>query len=308
MLTMFQRPSIGISLSSKALRMGVLSPSRGTPTLLASAAEPLTSGMITESYAARNIADRDGLAAVLTKVLGRASNASRRVGLALPDSIARVQIFDFDELPAGTADRDRLVRWRLEKGAAFDMTSTTVRYQVIGRTEKGSTVLACVMKSDILAEYESLVVDRGLEPWSVGLASFQALNFYSPVMADPSGSGFTFVWIADGAYVTIVMDRGGPRFYRSREIKGGPGADAAGRLTGELEDSIHFYTHLDRQQQADISRLYLAGDGEMTAAVAEGMQSGTTMDVRILQPQAVIPSAGNDLASVAPAFGAGGAV
>ena len=288
--------------------MCALSRNGSSSAVLASATVPLGAGTVNESFGQLNIADPGELTVLLrARFPELPSLKSRRIGLSLADGIFRVQNLDFDELPAGKADRERLLRWRIEKAAAFDATDTVIRYQISPRAEKGLTVLVCVAKKDIVAQYEALVSGLGLEVWHIGLSSFGALNFYAPTFAARNIGNYAFAWITEGSYSTIIMERGDPRFYRFREIKGGTGENSAGRIMRELEDSLHFYTHRDRQQPAEIVHLALAGDSAAVVALAEELKEGTTLDVEVLLPSAVLPQAGDEASAMAPAFGAGGA-
>jgi len=308
MLRFFTRPGVGMEITSRAVRMGVLSGNGSRASVLASATMPLVPGAVSEHFGLQNIPDPEGLTTVLrTGLPDPAVLKNRRIGLSLADGIFRVQNLDFDELPAGHADRERLLRWRIEKAAAFDAKDTVIRYQVSPRTGKGFSVLVCVAKKDIVAQYEALVSGLGLEVWHIGLSSFGALNFYAPAFAARNIGNYAFAWITEGSYSTIIMERGDPRFYRFREIKGGTGENSAGRIMRELEDSLHFYTHRDRQQPAEIVHLALAGDSAAVVALAEELKEGTTLDVEVLLPSAVLPQAGDEASAMAPAFGAGGA-
>ncbi len=308
MLRFFNASNLGIEITARALKLGVLAGSGASVSLLASKAVQMPSGMVSEGYATLNIRDREGLDALIRSCLQEFSPlAPRRAGLSLPDGIFRIQTLEFDELPSGNRDRDRLVRWRLEKGASFDTAGTVLRYQVLPRRDRGYTVLASVAKQDVLSQYEELLSGRGLEPWSVGPSSFNALNYYSARIAANDLSGAALVWITDGSYATIIMERGGPRFYRYREYKAGSPEDVAGRLLRELDDSLHFYTHMDRMQPSEIGHIYLAGDPSVMGPLAESLRNATTLGVETLEPGMVIPSADASPA-MAAVLGAGGAL
>ena len=286
--------------------MCALSRNGSSSAVLASATVPLGAGTVNESFGQLNIADPGELTVLLrARFPELPSLKSRRIGLSLADGIFRVQNLDFDELPAGKADRERLLRWRIEKAAAFDATDTVIRYQISPRAEKGLTVLVCVAKKDVVAQYEEVFGGLGLEVWNIGLSSFHALNFYAPALAAQNIESYAFVWITETSYSTIIMERGGPQFYRFREIKGGAGESSARRIMRELDDSLHFYTHRGRQQPAEIFHLALAGDAAAVGALAEALKEGTALDVEVLLPPAGLQQAGDDAGLMAPAYGAG---
>jgi Tfp pilus assembly PilM family ATPase len=312
MLTMqrfFKEIGLGIEITAKALRLGLLTSKNGTISLSASKTVSLPAGMVNEAFAFQNIKDFEGLASLLRGTIREATTLPvRRAGLSLPDGIFRVQTIEFDELPANTRDRDRLVRWRLEKGAAFDTANTLLRYQVLPRQDRGSSVLACVAKREVIAQYEDLLAGLGLDPWTVVPSSFNALNLYAPHLAETGIRGYAQVWVAEGSYTTIIMERGGPRFYRYREIKAGAQQDVTGRLIRELDDTIHFYLHMDRQQQSEVGHLYLSGEPALIAPLSEVLQNETSLKIETLMPSFVLAAGTDADPALAAAFGAGGAL
>lgn len=312
MLTMqrfFTGISLGIEITARALRLGLFAGKGGTISLSASKTSPLPAGMVNETFASRNIKDYEGLASILRSSLKDCTTLPiRRAGLSLPDCIFRVQTLDFDELPANNRDRDRLVRWRLEKGAAFDTANTLLRYQVLPRQDRGCSVLACVARQEVISQYEDLLAGLGFEPWAVVPSSFNAMNFYAPYLAAKNIPGYALAWVAEGSYATIIMERGGPRFYRYREIKAGAPEDVTGRLIRELDDSIHFYLHMDRQQQSEVGHLYLSGEPALIASLSESLKNETTLKIETLVPSFVLAAGAEADSALAAAFGAGGAL
>lgn len=302
-----RRSSLGLEVTSSAVRLAALS-GRGGAAPLAVQKADLQAGQVAGGYASPNIQDPDGLVQALRHCLGGVpARGARRVALSLPDATFRVQTLEFDQLPGKSADRERLIRWRLEKAAAFDISDTLLRYQVLRRQDSGFTVLVSVAKRAVIAQYEDVLTRMGLEPWSIGLSSFHALNFYSPYLVKKSTvSAMTHV--ADDSFTTIVTENGQVRFYRFKEMKRGGAGELRSRLVREIEDSLHFYTHMDRAQQAAVDRLFLAGDPPVGDGLVEELTDGTALDVEVLSPKAVLPQALNAGPEMAAALGAGGAL
>lgn len=309
-----KKPRLGLDITSSEVRAAALSGSGPTITVHSVERAELPAGMVNESYASANIADPEGISTVLKDLLQRtASLKARRTGMSLPDTVFRVQALEFDDLPGKAEDRERLIRWRFEKSAAFDMSDTVLRYQVLRRQGKGVTVLSCIAKREVVSQYEALLLGLGLEPWLIGPSSFHTLNFYFPSMVKKS-SRFALATVARTSFTAMVVEHGGPRFYRSKEIKAGGPFDARDRLMREVDDSLHFYTHQDRSQQSEVGHLFLTGDPAVLDSVAAGLKERTSLDIEVLTPAAVLPppagGAGNPVwpATIAAALGAGGMV
>lgn len=310
MLRIFsRRPGLGLEITSSALRLAAVSGRREQVSVSAIKTVDLPAGMVGEGYASLNVRDTEGFSDALRTCLDSAGGSgARRVAVSLPDGVFRVQTFEFDELPPGGADRERLIRWRLEKAAAFDMSDTVIKYQVFPRPDKGLTVLSCTAKRDVISQYETALTGLGFEPWTIGISSFNTLNFYAPSIKKKGISGFAFACVAEGSFTTIVVERGGPRFYRSKELKAGPAEDIRPRLVRELDDSIHFYLHMDRQTASEVGHLYLSGPAASLSELAEGLKGTTSLEIETLDPSLVLPISADQPATMVAAIGAGGAL
>lgn len=306
MLQLLSRtPVVGLEITSAAIRLAVVT-GRGNSNLVSTATAELPAGMVTGSYALANIHDPGGFEEILRTCLGNIPSGRKcRAALSLPDGLFRVQTLEFDHLPGKGSDRERLIRWRLEKAAAFDISDALLRYQVLHRQDAGFTVLTCVAKQAVISQYETALTGLGLEPWPVGLSSFHTLNFYSPYMVRKSKlSALTHV--ADDSFTTIVTENGGVRFYRFKEMKRGNSDEIRTRLIREIEDSLHFYTHTNRAQQTEVGHLYLTGESSVRDDLADELRAMTSLDVEVLSPAVLLPSAGKVGPEMAAALGAGG--
>jgi Tfp pilus assembly PilM family ATPase len=313
MLRFFARtPGWGVEITSSGVRLALMAGRGADISVLHTGEVDLPTGLVAESYSSPNIRDLDALAATLRACLSLSPVQTYRAALSLPDGVFRVQTLEFDQLPAKTKDRERLIRWRLEKTAAFDISETVLRYQVLRQREHGFTVLACLIKQAVLEQYESVLTALGLEPWIVGLSSFHVLNFFSPLMVKKSVSALAC--LTDESFTTIVTEAGGARFYRYKEVKRSGADEIKARLVREIEDSLHFYSHMDRAQTSAVDHLYLAGAPAVTDELAGELRTSASLNVEILSPAGVVPRSGGPSpasalpVSMAAAMGAGSAL
>jgi Tfp pilus assembly PilM family ATPase len=307
MFQFFQRNlRLGIEITTRAVRVVSLSGRGATRTVHSSASAELSAGVISGAYSSLNIADRAAFNETLAGCLPqREKNGRFRAGLCLPDGMFRVQILDFDEFPGKRPDQERLIRWRLQKAAAFDLTDTVLRYQALRRREKGFTVLVCIAKKQLVSEIEELLLQLGIEPWSLGISSFSALNFYAPYLSGRSVA-YALAHIMGDSFATIIAEQGGSFFYRFKELRGSA-EDAPARLLREIEDSLHFYHHMDRSQQSPVTHLYLTGEQGIGNALASSLGADGVLDVQVLEPSAVLGSGAGTETEMAAALGAGAA-
>ncbi len=282
-----KKPSLGIEITDSAVLVAAVSGRGGSIAVEYAARRDLPAGVVNGSYASANISEQRVVDA-LRECLSGSSLPYRRAALSLPDDMFRVQTLDFDALPAKSAERERLISWRLEKSAAFDLTDTALRYQVLRRQGSGFTVLACVAKRAVIAQYEAVLMEAGLEPWTVGVSSFHILNFYFPLMAKKSPS-FALTHLTDDSFTTMVVETGGTRFYRFKEMKRVNAVEMKARFMREIEDSLHFYfTQRDRTQASDVQSLYLTGTASLPYDLADGLSISTSLRVEVLTPDDVI--------------------
>jgi Tfp pilus assembly PilM family ATPase len=305
---MFSFPSrksgLGIEITASSIRLVALSRRGADVDLLFSKKAELSPEIVNETFASPNILDFDRFGTVFSACLAEIPRGIKRAALSLPDGVFRVQTLEFDELPGKAADRERLIRWRLEKTAAFDCTETVLRYQVLGHQDKGFLVIACVVKQAVIAQYEAVLAGQGLETWSVGLSSFHTLNFFSPRIARPSDIS-ALAHVTGDSFATIVVEGGGVRFYRYKEIKRTGMDEIKMRFMREIEDSLHFYTHMGRAQQSEVKSLFLSGEEQLARDLAQGFKSVTSLEVEVLSPAVVVSSANGVGVEMAAALGAG---
>ena len=308
-----RNPSLGIEITASAVRLAALTVKGSSISVEYTNMSDLPSGTVCGGYASPNIRDASGLAGALRECLSGARRPYRRAALALPDGVFRVQPLEFDELPSKPADRERLIRWRLEKAAAFDLSDTVLRFQVLKRQGNGYTALACVAKQAVIAQYEALLMELGLEPWNVGISSFHVLNLYSS-FARKKSPVFAIAHLMEDSFTTIVEESGGTRFYRYKEVKRAGAVELKARFMREIEDSLHFYTHMDRTQTSEVRHLYLSGESALLEDLRDGLSTSTSLNVEVLSPADVITRTGQAgtasalLVVMAAALGAGSAL
>ncbi|MGE5855656.1 MAG: type IV pilus biogenesis protein PilM [Syntrophaceae bacterium] len=292
------------------MRLAVLAGKGNDTAVVSQATALLPSGILNDSYGTLNITDPGGFSSVLKDLIKRmAPRKAVRTAVSLPDSLFRLQTFEFDDLPAGASDRERLIRWRFEKLAAFDTSDTLLHYQVLPLEGKSVLLLSCFAKREVVKQYEDLLTGLGLEPWHIWPSSLSLLNFYFPAMSRRS-STYAMAAVSRAAFASLVVEQGGVRFYRYKEVRAGRPEDVRDRLVRELDDSLHFYMHAGRSQEQAIDRLYLSGDREAVEMILPSLTNSISLPVEVLTPSAVLPSLGNGdrSANMAAALGAGGMV
>jgi len=302
-----RKPQLGLDITGSEVRLAAVAGSGANAQVLFTASSALPAGVMNETFSFPSVAEPAGLSEAIRELLSRPGvPRTRRVGVSLPDALFRVQGFEFDALPSGEADRERLIRWRFERSSAFDVSDTLLRYQVVQQRSRGAMLLASIAKRAVVKQYEDLLLGLGLDPWTIGPASFHAVNLYVPALAAP-GAGYAVIVVRAASFVTMVVDQGLPRFYRFKEIKAGSPGEMRDRMVREIDDSLHFYMHMDRAQQAEIGRIGLTGEVPDLDALASRLGECSSVPIDLLSPSAVLARRdGGELpAALTAALGAG---
>jgi Tfp pilus assembly PilM family ATPase len=132
------------------------------------------------------------------------------------------------------------------------------------------------------------------------------LNFYASYLAKQSPVA-VLAHISDDAFATVILENNGVRFYRYKEIKQGGVDEVRTRIIRELEDSMHFYAHMDRTRATEIGHLFLTGDAAASKGLAEGLHDRMAVTVELLSPSVILARGQTD-PELAAALGAGGSL
>jgi type IV pilus assembly protein PilM len=233
-------PSVGVEIASGRVTAALLASETDGPVVAAHATEPLPDGAVVPSLTADNIPDPAAVSAALRRAIERLGSRPRRVALAVPDSVAKVSLVRFENVPARGEDLDRLVRWQVRKSAPFRLEEAQVAYTPGAAVDGGGReFVVALTRRAAVEEYERVCASAGLHAGTVDLASFNLINAVLALRsADRAGAGGT-----DGAggadwllvhvtpeYSTLAIVRGGDViFFRNRLAE----------TNGSLADLVH---------------------------------------------------------------------
>jgi Tfp pilus assembly PilM family ATPase len=261
-------------------------------TVSAYAGEGLPDGAVTPALAGVNIAQPDVVRAALQRALERAGlTSTRRAALVVPDSIARVSLLTFDQLPSRPQDLDQLVQWQLRKTAPFPLEEAVVSH-FPAATDGGRVSVAAVMaRRDVIAQYEALATGLGLHAGLVDLASFNVMN--AVIAAAPAAAGDSLLVHMAAEATTLAILRGDAlMFYRHRTA-------VDDESLGSLVHQTAMY-HEDRLGGGTFARVWLSGAGAQAADAAGqiGVRLNVPVEIVDIRPAAAVenlPSASTDV-------------
>ncbi len=263
---------------------------RGAPFLAGHATVGLPAGAVEPSLNAVNVHDAAALAAAVGEALDGLSPRPKRIGLVLPDTVAKVSLVRFDKVPPRQHDLEQLIRWQVRKAAPFRPEDAQIAWLPAHRFDDGAReFLVTMARRDVVESYEKACAAAGAYAGIVDLATFNLANL---IMAgrrgervrsetgpgapggDPAtGSGSPRAasrgdWLLVHAtldYATLVVVRAGDvLFFRNRTTEDG----------ADLADLVHQTAmyHEDRLGGGGFGRILLAGATARGAAEADRLR------------------------------------
>ncbi len=279
--------------------------------VLKHASERLPEGAVAPQLTATNLPDPEAVAEVLKRVLQSLGVRSKRVGLVVPDSLAKVSLVRFEKVPMRVDDLDQLVRWQVRKTAPFKIEDAQVTYSPgIVPPEGGREFIVTLARRDIVQEYERVCASAGVHAGVVDLASFSVINLVlagsSSGRSSSSGddaqegsrdamttaierarSGYSIGdWLVvhvTPQYSSVAIVRGEDLvFFRNRRAE----------VEGNLADLVHQTTmyYEDRLSGSGFSRIVLAGAAASASGSGpeEAEQLKRSLEARLKVPVEIV--------------------
>lgn len=282
-------PAAAIEIAADHVAAATLERRGGEPVVAAHAIEPLPDGALVPALMTVNTQNRTAVATALARALDKVGRP-RRVGLLIPDLVAKVSLVRFEKVPARAQDLEQVIRWQVRKSAPFPIEEAQVTFVPGAATAEGQEFLVALARRSVVEEYEALCAEAGAHAGLVDLATFNVVNAVLAGGAAPADDWLLVNVAADSASIAIVR---GPHiiFFRNRA------ADAEGSLADLVHQSAMYYE--DRLQGAGFSRVILAGAGS-----GDADQARRSLEERLATPvEAVDPrraAALTDRISAAP--------
>jgi len=262
-------PPVAVEITAQRVSAASLELRAGRPVVTAHGVEPLPPGALVPSLTAANTHDRTAVLTALGRVLERVGRP-RRIGLIVPDPIAKVSLVRFEKVPARAQDLDQLIRWQVRKAAPFAIEEGQVSYVPGLLAPDGQEFVVTLARRDVVREYEDLCASVGAHAGLVDLSTFNVINAVLAGRTPEPLADWLLVNVASD-YTSIAILRGPDLiFFRSR------GADSEGTLADLVHQTAMYYE--DRLQGAGFSRVMLSGASTGSGDVEE---IGSSLQLRL---------------------------
>jgi len=246
-------PAVAVEMAANRVAAASLEWRGGQAVVAAHAAEPLPPGALVPALTGVNVHDRAAVVQALASVLERAGRP-RRIGLIVPDVVAKVSLVRFERVPSKLQELDQLVRWQVRKSAPFAIEEAQVSYVPGLRADDGQEFIVSLARRTVIEEYEALCAEAGAHAGLVDLSTFNVINAVLAGSSAPAGDADWLLVNVAPDYTSIALLRGPSLiFFRNRL------ADTEGTLGDLVHQTAMYYE--DRLKGAGLARVILAGAG-----------------------------------------------
>ena len=199
-----ERHNLAIEVRARFVGLVRVQPRGRRLTLAAAAGLELPEGTLRLSMTQPNLLDAAAFTRTVRSLLERAGALGvRRVGLVLPDPVARIALIPAGDIAPGSRKQvEEVVRFKLRKSVPFEIRDAQVA--ISGMPRPGEPTLVAAIAHPVLHGYEQAVIAAGLQPGSVELAGLTLLA--TAFGGHPTGDRLLVNW--DDGYVTLVVARG----------------------------------------------------------------------------------------------------
>jgi Tfp pilus assembly PilM family ATPase len=244
-------PGVAIEIAAGRVTVAEFTGSAAAPAISAFASEPIPREAVVPAFTGSNIAHPQVVAAALKVALDRAGlRAPRRAALVVPDSVARVTLLPFEEVPRHAADLDQLIRLQVRKATPFPIEEAQVSYVAAHTDGKAATMAVTVARRDVIAEYEAVAAAVGSHAGLVDLASFNVMNALLGAGSTPAAD-WLLVCLSTEATTLAILRGNDLMFYRHR-------GNVDDEPLGALVHQTAMY-HEDRLGGSRFARIWLCG-------------------------------------------------
>jgi len=264
-------PPVAVEIAAGRVAAASLERRGGQPVVSQHAIELLPDGALVPSLTAANTHDRAAVMTALNRALEKVGRP-RRIGLVVPDAIAKVSLVRFEQVPTRQTDLDQLVRWQVRKSAPFPIEEAQVSYVPALRHADGQEFLVSLARRDVIHEYEALCAEAGAHAGLVDLATFNVVNALLAGSAPPANDWLLVNVAADSTSIALLR---GPHviFFRNRAN------DTEGTLADLVHQTAMYYE--DRLQGAGFSHVVLSGAAGGSSRLGDVEQVRRSLEDRL---------------------------
>ncbi|MBN1102831.1 MAG: hypothetical protein JXL84_05380 [Deltaproteobacteria bacterium] len=138
-----------------------------------------------------------------------------RIGLALPNEILKISVYNFDELPKSKARIRDMIVWKEKEMMPYPLDKSRIAYTIFDHSpDAKKRVIAAICLRDIILDYETHLRRIRLYPETLIPSAISHLNLYLNQL--PATGTHGFLGIFETYFSFFVIEDGYPSFYRGK--------------------------------------------------------------------------------------------
>jgi type IV pilus assembly protein PilM len=178
---------------------------------------PIPPGVVDFSMLRPNLIEPEALAAFIQKLFDEAGVKGGRIGLTLPDMLARISVVELPGAPRSSAEAKELLRFRVKKSLPFDADEARLSYQAM--PGDSPSFLTGIMREEVPAQYEKLFADLGFHVGVIETSSLSLLKLWEPVVAESLSPEQDYFFLnLEETYFTVSLVRNRSRLVLVRTV------------------------------------------------------------------------------------------
>lgn len=177
---------------------------------------PIPPGVVDFSMLRPNLIEPEALAAFIQKLFDEAGVKGGRIGLTLPDMLARISVVELPGAPRSSTEAKKLLRFRVKKSLPFDADEARLSYQAVPGSP---SFLTGIMHEEVPAQYERLFADLGFHVGVIETSSLSLLKLWEPVVAETLSPEQDYFFLnLEETYFTVSLVRNRSRLVLVRTV------------------------------------------------------------------------------------------
>ena len=241
--------------------------------------ERLPVDLINPSINEKSFRDRNAVSQIFERVCKGLPFKPKRVGLVVPDGIAKVSLLRFEQTPRRHSDLEKLIRWQMKRVVPFPIEEARLTYTP-GRNIgiDGQEFLVVAAKHEIVDQYESLCAAIEAYAGLVNLATLSLLNFYLIPGQQTSGDWILVNTQVGSTSIAVVRDDK-VIFYRNNVD------NEVLTITNLVHQTVMYYQdHLSGQ---GFCKGLIRGTPKVAQSIQESLKALINCPVELIEPEGV---------------------
>jgi type IV pilus assembly protein PilM len=235
---LFHKQSLGLEIAASGLKMVIAGGKRDFPRLDSFSTGTLSAETLHCSFKELNILDTVRFTSKVRETHAKLLSKQTRVSVSLPDTVGRVMLLDLETRFKNREEGADVIRWKLKKSFPVDTDSLHLDYQVLRENEAGRIVtLVSLISTRVVTQYESVLLEAGLEPDKIDLTTFNLFRLFSKRLELAENAAV--ICFFEGRVSITVFNDGILGFYRAKDLPGG--VFTADRVYHEINSSLLVY-------------------------------------------------------------------